>query len=89
MMREHSSLLQNQAKSADDELRLQQLDRELRKRIDEYIGTEDEQIALKAAADFRDEHRARVGAAGEASATDLHQKIVEALRTNQTGNAGT
>jgi len=60
----------------------------LRHRIDEYIGTEDEQIALKAAADFKAERRARIGKAAEASAAELHDKILEALRTSPPGNTG-
>src|SRR5262249_26035342 len=88
MMREHSSLLQKQARTPGDEARFQSLDRELRHRIDEYIGTEDEQIALQAAAEFKVERRTRVGKAGEASALELHDKIIEALRGRQDGSAG-
>jgi len=85
MMREHSSLLQNQAKTPAEEERFERLDGELRRRVDEYIGTEDEQIALKAAADFKAEQRPRLGKAAEASAAELRDKIVEALRSRQTG----
>jgi uncharacterized protein (TIGR02646 family) len=81
MMREHSALLQKKQKSLDDELRFDFLDKQLRHRLDEYIGTEDEQIALQAAAEVRDENRARSGAPGEASATELREKVREALRS--------
>ena len=84
MMRAHSALLQKSAKTPDDDRRLESLDRELRHRIDEYIGTEDEQIALKAAADFKAEDRTRLGKAAEASAAELHDKIMEALRSQTT-----
>ena len=80
MMREHSTLLQKGARTPADDTRFASLDRELRHRIDEYVGTEDEQIALKAAADFTAERRVRTGLAGQASAQDLHEKIVAALR---------
>jgi uncharacterized protein (TIGR02646 family) len=88
MMRMHSALLQNPAKTADDTRRLESLDRELRRRVDEYIGTEDEQIALQAAADFKAERHARTGKPGAASAAELHDKIIEALRSRQPGNQG-
>ena len=81
MMREHSALLQKQHKTLDDEFRFDFLDQQLRHRLDEYIGTEDEQIALQAAAEVRDENRARTGVPGQVSAADLRQKVREALRS--------
>jgi uncharacterized protein (TIGR02646 family) len=81
MMREHSALLQKKQKSLDDELRFDFLDKQLRVRLDEYIGTEDEQIALQAAAEVRAENRARAGAPGAASAAELREKVREALRS--------
>jgi len=81
MMREHSGLLQKKQKSLDEELRFDFLDKQLRVRLDEYIGTEDEQIALQAAAEVRDENRARAGAPGQASAAELREKVREALRS--------
>ena len=81
MMREHSTLLQKRQKTLDDEFRFDFLDQQLRHRLDEYIGTEDEQIALQAAAEVRDENRARSGAPGQASAAELREKVREALRS--------
>jgi hypothetical protein len=84
-MREHSGLLQKQVKTPEDERRFENLDRELRHRVDEYIGSTDEQIALKAAADFKTQ-RPLVGKAAEAGAADLHAKIIAALRSQRQGN---
>jgi hypothetical protein len=80
LMREHSQLLQKRERSDGETTRFQQLDRELRKRLDEYIGTEDEQIALQAVADLRSQDRERVGTAGAASAAELRAKVLEVLR---------
>jgi hypothetical protein len=85
MMREHSALLQNRAKAPVEVARFEYLDGQLRQRLDEYIGTEDEQIALQAAADVREDEKARSGQAGAASAENLRTKIVEALRSNSSG----
>jgi hypothetical protein len=85
LMREHSGLLQKQVKTPEDERRFENLDRELRHRVDEYIGSTDEQIALKAAADFKTQ-RPLVGKAAEAGAADLHAKIIAALRSQRQGN---
>jgi uncharacterized protein (TIGR02646 family) len=87
MMREHSALLQKKQKTLADELRFDYLDKQLRLRLDEYIGTEDEQIALQAAAEVRDENRARTGIPGQASAAELREKVREALRS-KTATAG-
>jgi predicted ATP-binding protein involved in virulence len=83
MMREHSALLQRMNLSPAEQARLAWLDRQLRQRLDEYIGTEDEQIALQAAAQLRDENRVRTGAAGAAGAEELRTKVLEALRSRQ------
>jgi len=80
LMREHSQLLQKRERTDGETTRFQQLDRELRKRLDEYIGTEDEQIALQAVADLRSQDRERVGTAGVASAAELRAKVLEVLR---------
>jgi uncharacterized protein (TIGR02646 family) len=81
MMREHSTLLQKSAKSVDEETRFNYLDKQLRRRLDEYIGTEDEQIALQAVANMRSEDRERTGNAGADSANRLREKVLEALRS--------
>jgi predicted ATPase len=81
MMREHSALLQKRSKAPVDEQRFDYLDKQLRQRLDEYIGTEDEQIALQAAADVRTENRARTGTAGADSGNQLREKVLEALRS--------
>lgn len=83
IMQKHSKLLQNRERSAGEQAQFESLDRQLRQRMSEYTGTEDEQIALRAAADFRDEKRARIGAAGEFTASELRAKILEALRRQE------
>jgi uncharacterized protein (TIGR02646 family) len=87
MMREHSGLLQKEVKTPEDERRFESLDRELRHRVDEYIGSTDEQIALRAAADLKVQ-RPLVGKAAEAGAAELRAKIVEVLRSERPGNTG-
>lgn len=88
LMREHSTLLQKRSKLPEEQTRFDELDRVLRHRLDEYIGTEDEQIALQAAADVRDENRVRTGRAGAASANELREKVLEALRSKPAGAPG-
>jgi hypothetical protein len=80
MIAQHSELLQLRERTPDQQAKLDALDEELRLRLDEYIGTRDQQIALRAAADFRAERGAGAGREAPLPAQALREKILAALR---------
>jgi uncharacterized protein (TIGR02646 family) len=80
LMQRHSQLLQKGKKrTADEQRAFAALDVALRERMNEYAGTEEEQLALKVAADFRSERRQRLGKAAELNSADLRDKVRAAL----------
>jgi uncharacterized protein (TIGR02646 family) len=79
MMREHGALLQEATRTSDQQMRFEYLDRQLRQRILDYIGTAEEQVALRVAADVREQENSTRGS-GAANPEILRAKIIEALR---------
>ncbi len=79
IMQRHAALLQKTDRSDVEQREFDQLDVRMRERLTGYSGTEDEQLALKVAAEFRKEQRTRLGKDGELNADDLREKVRAAL----------
>jgi hypothetical protein len=79
IMQRHAALLQKTDRSDIKQREFEQLDLRMRERLTEYGGTENEQLALKVAAEFRKGQRKRLGRDGELDSEDLREKVRAAL----------
>jgi uncharacterized protein (TIGR02646 family) len=79
IMCEHGALLQETSRTRDQQKRFEYLDQQLRRRVLDYVGTAEEQVALRVAADVRaqEDSKRRPKAANHEL---LRAKIIEALR---------
>jgi uncharacterized protein (TIGR02646 family) len=79
IMQRHAQLLIKTSRSVEEQRTFEQLDARLRERVTEYAGTEDEQLALKVAAEFRAERRRRLGKSAEVNSEELRTRVRNAL----------
>lgn len=79
IMQRHAALLQKTERSDVEQREFDQLDVRMRERLTGYAGTEDQQLALKVAAEFRKERRNRLGKDAEHNSEDLREKVRAAL----------
>jgi hypothetical protein len=87
IMQRHAALLQKTDRSPAEQREFDELDESLRERLTEYTGTEDEQLALKVAAEFRKEQRARLGKDAQLNTQSLRDKVRDALALAAAGGA--